>query len=80
MRYRTIDGGYKVPMFTKSWKLRKVAVGMVFGILAPCFVPLYYNLTCPNIKTVRKVAMKYTWLGIVLHLVLLCLLHQIGVI
>lgn len=80
MKYRTIDGRYKVPMFTRDWKLRKVAAGLIFGVLSPCIVSFYYSLTCPNIKTVGKVAMRYTWLGIALHLVLLCLLHQIGVI
>lgn len=59
MRYRTIDGGYKVPMFTKQWKAMWFVLGMFFQIFAPFYACIYYTIRFPKIKTVRNVAA--TW-------------------
>lgn len=59
MKYRTIEGGYKVPVFTKDWKAMWFMLGMFFQIFAPFFAVIYYAIRFPQIKTVREVAA--TW-------------------
>ncbi len=44
MKYRTIEGGYKVPVFTKEWKAMWFMLGMFFQIFAP-FMPLSIMLS-----------------------------------
>ena len=53
MKYRTIKGGYKVPVFTKEWKAMLFMLGMLFQIFA------IFSIRFPQIKTVRKVAAKW---------------------
>lgn len=68
-----IESDCKIPVFTKWWKLSRFAVGMVFGICAVWPTSLFYKKTWPNITTVKKVALRYTWIGVVVNLVLFIL-------
>ena len=73
MKYRTIDGRYKVPVFTKGWKLARFLLGTVFGLLAVFATPIFYRYAFPNIPTVRRIAYRYTLCGFFAHLLVLCL-------
>ena len=72
MKYRTIDGGYKVPVFTKRWKLARFLLGTAFGFLAVFATTFFYKYAFPNIPTVRRIAYRYTICGFFVHLVILC--------
>lgn len=68
-----VESGLKIPMFTKGWKLGRFITGMVFGICAVWPTSLFYKKTWPNITTVKKVALRYTWIGVAVNLVLFIL-------
>lgn len=63
MRYRTIEGGYKVPVFTREWKAMWFVLGMFFQIFAIFFAVICYAIRFPHIKTVRNVAAKWASYG-----------------
>lgn len=46
---------------------------MVFGIFSIWPTSHFYKKTWPNITTVRKVALRYTWLGAAVNLILFAL-------
>lgn len=64
MKYRTIEGGYKVPVFTKEWKVMWFMLGMFFQIFAPFYAVIYYAIRFPQIKTVREVAATWATRGL----------------
>lgn len=68
-----IESGLKIPTFTKGWKLGRFITGMVFGIFSIWPTSHFYKKTWPNITTVRKVALRYTWLGAAVNLILFAL-------
>ena len=78
MKYRTIKGGYKVPMLTKGWEATRFAIGVIFGVFAILPTSLFYKIAFPNIPTVKKIALKYTWLGAAVNLALFALSFKIG--
>ena len=39
MKYRTIEGGYKVPVYTKEWKAMWFVLGMFFRYLLRYPIP-----------------------------------------
>lgn len=73
MQYFTIEGGYKVPKFTKGWKAGRFAIGACFGLLSIWPTAFFYKKAFPNIPTVKKVSLKYTWMGALVNLVLFAL-------
>jgi hypothetical protein len=73
MKYRTIKGGYRVPMFTKGWETSRFAIGLIFGLFSIWPTSFFYRKAFPNIPTVRRIALRYTWLGAAVNLILFAL-------
>lgn len=80
MKYREMVYGnnkYMVPDLTKGWKLKWLAFGFFFSILAPVTATIWYRTRMPNMPTVRKVAVKWSYFGAIPGLLLFCLSFSI---
>lgn len=74
MKYYTNEMGYSIPVLSKGWKAMWLVAGLIANFLAPLFAFFYYPKKLPNFPTVRKVALKFSLIGVVAGIIIRTLL------
>lgn len=69
MKYYYIKN-HKIPRFTKGFKALWLILGFVMPVFAVILAYIIYRIRFPRVTTVRKVAMHWALLGLLIYAVI----------